>query len=288
VGADPVGADPVSPDPDPVSWLATTSGQTGPAVALPNAAHADARSSDLDAAHVGTTEGPPRVAPAAGARRAAEELFGPRVEQALRYAGLLADTGIQHGLIGPREGDRVWERHVLNCAVIAELLEEGARVLDLGSGAGLPGIPLALARPDLEIVLLEPLQRRSDWLRDTARALELNVTVVRGRAEERQVRRDWSGADVVTARAVAPLARLAGWAMPLLRTDGRLLAIKGASAVTEAARDRAAVRGFGGSAPRVVQCGGAHVDPPTTVVVVERTATRSGARVPGRANRRSG
>src|SRR5882757_9151136 len=193
-----------------------------------------------------------------------------------------------NGLSGPKEGDRVWQRHVLNCAVLAELVESGARVLDMGSGAGLPGIPLALARPDLEIVLLEPLARRVDWLRTVLGELELPVNVVRGRAEDAMVRKQWGGADVVTARAVAPLARLSGWGLPLLRPGGRLLAIKGASATDEVIRDREAVRGFGGSAPHVVQCGGTHVDPPTTVVVVERTATRGGTRDARRARGRQG
>jgi 16S rRNA (guanine527-N7)-methyltransferase len=205
-------------------------------------------------------------------------LFGDRLPAARRYAELLMDTAVTHGLIGPHEGARVWERHVLNCAVLAELIEPNARVLDVGSGAGLPGIPLAIARPDLRIVLLEPMARRIDWLRSAVEELKLSVTVARGRAEEPDVRRAWSGTDVVTARAVAPLSRLAGWALPLLRTDGRLLAIKGASAEVEVARDHAAVRGFGGSTPRVVQCGGTHVDPPTTVVVVERKAARVRAR----------
>ena len=215
-------------------------------------------------------------------------LFGDRLDLAQRYVDMLADTGVKHGLIGPKEGDRIWQRHVLNCAVLAELVEPGARLLDMGSGAGLPGIPLALARPDLEIVLLEPLARRVDWLRTVLAELDLPVNVVRGRAEDSMVRKQWSGADVVTARAVAPLARLSGWALPLLRPGGRLLAIKGASATDEVIRDREAVRGFGGSAPHVVQCGGTHVDPPTTVVVVERTATRGGTRDARRARGRQG
>ncbi|WP_037066376.1 16S rRNA (guanine(527)-N(7))-methyltransferase RsmG [Pseudonocardia acaciae] len=205
-------------------------------------------------------------------------MFGDRLDRAVRYVELLADTGVTHGLIGPREGERAWQRHVLNCAVLAELIEPDARLLDLGSGAGLPGIPLALARPDLEVVLLEPLARRVDWLQATIQELDIPVTVVRGRAEEREIRREWRGADVVTARAVAPLARLARWALPLLRPGGRLLAVKGASASEEVTRDRAAVRDFGGSVPRVVQCGGTHVDPPTTVVVIERQESRFGAR----------
>ncbi|MDT7599044.1 MAG: rRNA (guanine527-N7)-methyltransferase [Pseudonocardiales bacterium] len=218
----------------------------------------------------------------------AAALFGDRLELAQRYVAMLADTGVTHGLIGPKEGDRVWQRHVLNCAVLAELVESGARVLDMGSGAGLPGIPLALARPDLEIVLLEPLARRVDWLRSVLDELGLPLTVVRGRAEETTVRQEWGGADVVTARAVAPLARLTRWALPLLRPGGRLLAMKGASATAEVIRDSAAVRGFGGSAPRVVQCGGTHVDPPATVVVVERTAARRGTREARRTRGRQG
>lgn len=209
---------------------------------------------------------------------AATVVFGERLPQALRYAELLRDTGVSHGLIGPREGARLWERHLLNCAVLSELIEPDARVLDLGSGAGLPGIPLALARPDLELVLLEPMARRVAWLEQTVDDLGLTVTVVRGRAEDRQIQREWCGADVVTARAVAPLHRLAGWALPLVRPGGRLLAMKGESAVMEADRDRALVRRFGGAPPLVVQCGAEHVDPPTTVVAVERLVSGASGR----------
>jgi len=209
---------------------------------------------------------------------AATVVFGERLPQALHYAELLRDTGVSHGLIGPREGARLWQRHLLNCAVLSELVEPDARVLDLGSGAGLPGIPLALARPDLELVLLEPMARRVAWLEQTVHDLGLTVTVVRGRAEDRQIQREWCGADVVTARAVAPLHRLAGWALPLVRPGGRLLAMKGESAALEADRDRALVRRFGGAPPLVVQCGAEHVDPPTTVVTVERLASGAAAR----------
>jgi 16S rRNA (guanine527-N7)-methyltransferase len=239
---------------------------------------------DGDPAPVGASPPAGEVDPLA----VAAVLFGDRLDLAQRYVDMLADTGVTHGLIGPKEGDRIWQRHVLNCAVLAELVEPGARLLDMGSGAGLPGIPLALARPDLEIVLLEPLARRVDWLRTVLAELDLPVNVVRGRAEDSMVRKQWSGADVVTARAVAPLARLCGWALPLLRPGGRLLAIKGASATDEVIRDREAVRGFGGSAPHVVQCGGTRVDPPTTVVVVERTVTRGGTRDARRARGRQG
>lgn len=237
-------------------------------------------------ADLSTTVGEPVAGTSSEPSADGSALFGDRIEVARRYAALLADTGVAYGLIGPNEGDRVWERHLLNCAVLSELIEPHARVLDLGSGAGLPGIPLALVRPDLEVVLLEPLARRVDWLRGVLDDLGLPVVVVRGRAEDAAIRRRWGGADVVTARAVAPLARLAGWALPLLRPGGRLLAMKGESAHDEVIRDRAAVRGFGGSTPRVVQCGRTHVEPPTTVVIVElsrrpanlRRARRTGGR----------
>jgi 16S rRNA (guanine527-N7)-methyltransferase len=209
---------------------------------------------------------------------AAVAVFGDRLPLVLRYAELLRDTGVSHGLIGPREGERLWDRHLLNCAVLAEIIEPDARVLDLGSGAGLPGIPLALARPDLEVVLLEPLARRVSWLERTVAELGVDIVVSRGRSEDPGVRKKWRGADVVTARAVAPLHRLAGWALPLLRPGGRLLAMKGETAADEVDRDRDLVARFGGAPPVVVQCGEHHVDPPTTVVTVERRVPGSGFR----------
>jgi 16S rRNA (guanine527-N7)-methyltransferase len=212
---------------------------------------------------------------------AAAAVFGDRLDLARRYVAHLAGTGVERGLLGPHEAPRMWERHVLNCAVVAELLPDGARVVDLGSGAGLPGIPLVLARPDLSVVLVEPLARRVDWLREVVEDLGLSVRVERGRAEEPGVRGRWEGADVVTARAVAPLARLAEWALPLLRPAGSLLALKGESAATEVARDAPAVRKLGGGDPRVVRCGVGVVDPPSTVVVVERSS-RPGRRGTGR------
>jgi 16S rRNA (guanine527-N7)-methyltransferase len=210
----------------------------------------------------------------------ASTLFGDRLALAQRYAEHLATSGVERGLVGPREASRVWERHVLNCAVVAELVPDGARVVDVGSGAGLPGIPLALARPDLRIVLIEPLARRVEWLAEVLEDLGLDVTVERGRAEEVEVRRRWEGADVVTARAVAPLAKLTAWALPLLRPHGRLLAVKGASATVEVERDADAVRRVGGGVPVVVQCGVGLVEPPSTVVVVEKLGR------PGRPERR--
>jgi 16S rRNA (guanine527-N7)-methyltransferase len=199
-------------------------------------------------------------------------VFDERLPLARRYAEHLATSGVERGLIGPREAPRIWERHVLNCAVVAELVPNGARLVDVGSGAGLPGIPLALARPDTRVVLVESLARRVDWLREVIADLGVAVEVERGRAEDDVVRRRWEGADVVTARAVAPLARLAGWCLPLLRPGGQLLAVKGAAAMDEVARDGPAVRRLGGGVPRIERCGAGIIDPPSTVVIVEREA----------------
>ncbi len=205
---------------------------------------------------------------------AAETVFGERYPLAARYVTLLASSGVDRGLIGPREGDRLWERHLLNSAVLAELVPRSCRVLDVGSGAGLPGIPLALARPDLSIVLLEPMARRVAWLREVVAALGLAVEVHRGRAEDPAVRNELGGNDVVTARAVAPLGRLASWSLPLVAQGGRLLAIKGAGADEEASRDVAAVEAAGGAGVEIVRCGVNIVHPPTTVIVVRRLSQR--------------
>jgi 16S rRNA (guanine527-N7)-methyltransferase len=202
-----------------------------------------------------------------------EQVFADRLQLATRYVEMLREHGVTRGLIGPREVDRLWERHVLNSAVVGERIPKGARVVDVGSGAGLPGIPLALARPDLDIVLVEPMARRVDWLTEVIATLGHPFTVVRGRAEDPAVRGQVGNADVVTARAVAPLARLAEWCLPLVRPHGVLLALKGASAVEEVARDRDAVLHAGGGPPEVTVCGAGRLAMPTTVVVVERLDT---------------
>jgi 16S rRNA (guanine527-N7)-methyltransferase len=211
----------------------------------------------------------------------AKKVFGDHYDKAVAFTALLTEHGVERGLIGPREVDRLWERHILNSAVVAELLPEGARVVDVGSGAGLPGIPLAIARPDLDLTLLEPMARRVAWLTECIDALGLKVTVVRGRAEEGPVRARLSDSDVVTARAVAPLERLTRWCLPLLRPGGRLVALKGESAAEELERDAEAVRRAGGIRPRVITCGGEVLELPTTVVLVERdeqASRREGAR----------
>jgi 16S rRNA (guanine527-N7)-methyltransferase len=203
-------------------------------------------------------------------RAAASALFGDRLPLAERYAAVLTTAGVVRGLIGPREAPRIWDRHLLNCAVVAELIPSGASVVDVGSGAGLPGIALAVARPDLSVVLVEPLARRIAFLTEVVPALGLDgsVTVVRGRAEE--VRDSLSPADVVTARAVAPLDRLAGWCLPLAAPGGRLLALKGVSAADEVAEHRSAIGRLGGATPVVRLCGVDLIDPPTTVVEIVR------------------
>lgn len=209
---------------------------------------------------------------------AAEALFGPGLARAVAYAELLAEHGVERGLIGPREVERLWDRHLLNSAVIAEVLPRSARVVDLGSGAGLPGIPLAIARPDLSVTLLESMARRVEWLEHVASTLGLGVTIVRGRAEEPAVKQRVNGADVVVARAVAPLARLCEWSLPLLRSGGSLVAMKGASAAEEVARDRQAVMRAGGTEPRIESCGVGVLNDPATVVVVDRVEVARRAR----------
>jgi len=179
-------------------------------------------------------------------------IFADRVELARRYVRALATDGVVRGLIGPREPARVWSRHVLNSAAVAQLIGEGATVVDIGSGAGLPGIPLAIVRTDLSVTLVEPLERRVRFLQEIVEALQLtNCRVIRGRAED--VLADAGGADVVTSRAVAPLHRLVGWSAPLIRNDGWLLAMKGTSAREELDRDRAAVIAAGLTAAEVVE-----------------------------------
>lgn len=156
-------------------------------------------------------------------------VFGEAFATANRYVGLLAGAGIERGLLGPREASRLWTRHVLNSAALAPIVPPGAHVVDVGSGAGLPGIPLLLARPDLALTLLEPMARRATFLDEVVQALGVDAQVVRGRAEDFPR----ASVDVAVARAVAPLAKLAAWALPLLRPGGTLLALKGRSAAAE-------------------------------------------------------
>ncbi|UGT59278.1 16S rRNA (guanine(527)-N(7))-methyltransferase RsmG [Nocardia asteroides] len=200
---------------------------------------------------------------------AAAVIFGDRLPLAVRYHAALASFGVERGLIGPREVPRLWDRHILNCAVLGELIEAGATVVDVGSGAGLPGIPLAIARPDLRISLVEPLLRRTAFLSEFLEEAELPVTVVRGRAEQDGVLKEVGGADVVTSRAVAPLGKLAQWSMPLLRDHGRMLALKGSSAREEVERDAHDLARAGAGGVAVLECGGEVLEVPTLVVSAE-------------------
>jgi len=157
--------------------------------------------------------------------------FGERQKEVARYAEILATWGINRGLVGPKEGDRIWDRHIANCIPVTTLLtnpSEGASLLDIGSGAGLPGIVIALARPDLKVTLLEPLQRRIDFLEEVVAELGIEITVKRGRAESFK-----GGFNFVTARAVAPLPKLATVSWHLVMGGGSLLAMKGESAAAE-------------------------------------------------------
>jgi 16S rRNA (guanine527-N7)-methyltransferase len=210
------------------------------------------------------------AAPGDGVSEAAAALFGPRLDIAQRYAEVLAGAGVERGLLGPREVDRLWDRHLLNSAAVSELLDPGARIVDIGSGAGLPGLPLAIARPDLEIVLLEPLLRRSDFLREVVAELGLPVDVVRGRAEEPWVREQIGEKDAAVSRAVAALDKLTKWSMPLLRTGGRMVAIKGEHAPDEVRQHRRVMEATGAVDVRVVTCGANYLRPPATVVLARR------------------
>ena len=212
----------------------------------------------------------------------AAAVFGSRVSLAERYVALLAATGISHGLIGPREAPRLWDRHVLNCAVVHPLFATGARVADLGSGAGLPGIPLAIVRPDLRLTLVEPLQRRTTWLTAAVEELGLaNVVVHRGRAESL-----WGAPRFghVTARAVARIGELARIGLPLLEAGGSLHALKGTSAPTELTEDADQLRAMNASRWSVASFGAGVVTPETLVATVEvGSAVTPGRRVGGSA-----
>lgn len=205
---------------------------------------------------------------------AAQTVFGDRLDLAVKYRDSLATAGVERGLIGPREVPRLWDRHLLNCAVIGELIAEGESVVDVGSGAGLPGIPLAIARPDLRITLVEPLLRRSVYLAEFIEEVGLDVRVVRGRAEQPGVLHEAGGADVVTSRAVAPLEKLARWSIPLVHEGGRMLAMKGSSAAEEISRDQAALTRLGAGKVDIVECGAAILPTPTIVVRAERVPRR--------------
>lgn len=202
----------------------------------------------------------------------AQLAFAPEVLTALQeYADLLATDAVVRGLIGPREVPRLWERHILNCATLGELVPPAANVCDLGSGAGLPGLVLGIVRADIQVTLVEPLLRRTSFLDAAVSALQLDhVEVVRGRAESLHGLRTF---DVVTARALAPMSRLVEWAMPLVAEDGELLALKGRSAAEELPDAADVLARFGCSEPQVVLVPQVDEESTTTIIRVSRAAS---------------
>lgn len=182
------------------------------------------------------------------------------------YAALLATEGELRGLIGPREVPRIWERHLVNCALVTDLVDPSSTVCDLGSGAGLPGLVMAIRRPDLTVTLVEPLLRRTTFLEEAVASLGLsNVEVVRARAEALHGSRTF---DVVTARAVAPLDRLIRWSLPLVRTGGAFLAMKGSSVRAELDSAVGAIRAERGVVDTIHELGAAVLEHPVRVVRV--------------------
>lgn len=194
---------------------------------------------------------------------AAEVLYGGHVQLAERFVEHLVTTGIEWGLLGPREIPRMWDRHVLNCAVVQELLPKGALVADVGSGAGLPGVALAIARPDVQFILIEPLERRVEWLNMVIEDLALeNIDVIRARSEQVF---DTVDVDVVTARAVSAMKSLIPITVPLLHGEGELLAIKGRSAPAEIEKAEKVLRKFKTQSSQVLTVGDELLEVPTTV-----------------------
>ena len=205
-------------------------------------------------------------APPATPELARRVFSSDRLPLAEAYAASLATDGVIRGLIGPREAPRLWERHLLNCAVLAEVIPEGASVCDVGSGAGLPGLVLAIARPDLTVALVEPLLRRATYLTEVSEQLDLaNVEVVRARANELHGKRTFA---VVTSRAVAPLERLLGWSMPLVAPEGQLLAMKGSSIADEIEGAAGVLSKLGCTDPVVLELGVGVISPQSFAVQV--------------------
>ena len=202
--------------------------------------------------------------------------LSPAKEQLERYQEILAGPGLDRGLMGPREMPRLWDRHILNCAVVAEpalgLIPQGALVADVGSGAGLPGLVWAITRPDLTMILIEPLLRRATFLTEAVIDLGLTdrVAVLRARAEKVITTPNWTGVDIGTARAVAPMERLLGWTMPLLKPVGDLLALKGSSAQSEIDAATDVINQYRITEISVLTCGTGVVEPETTVVRARR------------------
>ncbi len=215
------------------------------------------------------TDGPDGTQPKSpSAPDVAQRVFLDALPTAVTYAELLATEGIVRGLIGPREVPRLWDRHLLNCAVVTDAVEQGASVCDIGSGAGLPGLVMALRRPDLHLTLVEPLLRRTTFLEEAIDALGLdNVVVRRGRAEEIHGSAQF---DVVTSRAVAPLDRLSRWSLPLVRSGGSFLAMKGSAAEGEIATAAKVITKERGQVVGVIELGAGFLDPLVRVVRIRK------------------
>lgn len=201
----------------------------------------------------------------------AADVFGDRLEIVESFAGRLLHEGVTRGLIGPREAPRLWDRHLINCGVIAPAFTQGSTVVDIGTGAGLPGLVLALMRPDLRMVLVEPLERRTVWLNEMVQEFDLTqVEVLKARAEQ-----VWGEveADAVTSRAVASLPELARLSLPLLRVGGHVIAMKGDTAQQEVDEAEAVLDRLGVGSRQVRTYGEGLVDPPTRVVDLELVRT---------------
>ena len=194
---------------------------------------------------------------------AAEAIFGPQIKLARAYADMLAQDSDELGLLGPRELDKIWSRHILNSAVVAELVRPGQIVADVGSGAGLPGLPMAIVAPETRFVLIEPMDRRSSWLQEVVAELNLdNVEVIRARAEDLEP----GQFDVVTARAVAALDKLLRLCVPLLKPGGRVIALKGSKAPEEIEAAKKLQKKLNIESFEVVICGEKFLSEPTSVV----------------------
>lgn len=206
---------------------------------------------------------PPLPAPPESVRGVCASERLPLLEQ---YAALLATDGVVRGLIGPREVPRLWDRHIANSAILTTVIPEGIMVCDVGTGAGLPGMVVAITRPDLQVTLVEPLLRRTTFLEEVVTSLELdNVEVVRGRADALHGKRTF---DLVTSRAVAPLDRLLEWSMPLVAPEGELLALKGSSVVDEIESARPVLEKYRCDEPVVIELGTGILEAPTYAVRV--------------------